>query len=198
MKRRSRAGGGKRTKISRPTVRPNRHEPPHEAIRPTSSASEEGDVARLTRELHQALEQQAATSEVLGVISSSPGELERVFQSILEKATRICEANFGTLFRFDGKALRLVAQFGAPSDLIEAQTRLGLTMPGGLLDQVNRTKQVIHTTDRAADAIPGLAARFGAARSVVGVPMLKDDALIGAIIIYGKKFDHLQTSKSSL
>ena len=188
MKRRSRAGGGKRTKISRPTVRPNRHEPPHEAIRPTSSASEEGDVARLTRELHQALEQQAATSEVLGVISSSPGELERVFQSILEKATHICEANFGTLFRFDGKALRLVAQFGAPSDLIEAQTRLGLTMPGGLLDQVNRTKQVIHTTDRAADAIPGLAARFGAARSVVGVPMLKDDALIGAIIIYGKKF----------
>ena len=125
---------------------------------------------------------------MLGVISSSPGELERVFQSILEKATHICEANFGTLFRFDGKALRLVAQFGAPSDLIEAQTRLGLTMPGGLLDQVNRTKQVIHTTDRAADAIPGLAARFGAARSVVGVPMLKDDALIGAIIIYGKKF----------
>ena len=122
------------------------------------------------------------------MISSSPGELERVFQSILEKATHICEANFGTLFRFDGKVLQSVAQFGTPSELIEAQTRLGLTTPGGLLDQVNRTKQVIHTTDRAADAIPGLAARFGSARSVVGVPMLKDDALIGAIIIYGKKF----------
>jgi GAF domain-containing protein len=82
----------------------------------------------------------------------------------------------------------LVAHFGTPSELIEAQTRLGLTTPGGLLDQVNRTKQVIHTTDRATDTIPGLAARFGAARSVVGVPMLKDDALIGAIVIYGKQF----------
>jgi GAF domain-containing protein len=188
MKRRSRAGGGKRTKMSRQTVKPNRHKPPHEAIRSTSSASEEGDVARLTRELHQALAQQAATSEVLGVISSSPGELERVFQSILQKATHICEANFGILFRFDGKALQSVAQFGTPSELIEAQTRLGLTAPGGLLDQVNRTKRVIHTTDRAADPTPGLAARFGRPRSVVGVPMLKDGALIGAIIIYGKKF----------
>jgi GAF domain-containing protein len=125
---------------------------------------------------------------VLGVISSSPGDLERVFQSILEKATHICEANFGTLFRFDGNVLRLVAQFGTPSELIEAQTSLGLITPGGLLDQVSRTKQVIHTTDRATDTIPGLAVRFGAARSVVGVPMLKDDALIGAIVIYGKKF----------
>ena len=60
------------------------------------------EVARLTRELNEALEQQAATSEVLGIISASPGKLERVFQSILENATRICEAKFGTLFRFDG------------------------------------------------------------------------------------------------
>ena len=65
------------------------------------------------------MEQQAATSEV--------GELEQVFQSILEKATRICEANFDTSFRFDGKVFRLVARFGTPSELIEAQTRLGLS-----------------------------------------------------------------------
>ena len=178
MKGRSKASGGKQ----------NRHKQPYGAIRPTSSASEESDVARLTRELHQALEQQAATSEVLGVISSSPGELEQVFQSILEKATRICEANFSTLFRFDGKVLQSVAQFGTPSELIEGPARLELTTPGGLLDQLSRTKQVIHTTECAADAIHGLAARFGAARSVVGVPLLKDDALLGAIIIYGKKF----------
>jgi GAF domain-containing protein len=142
------------------------------------------ELRQRTTDLTEALEQQTATSEVLTVISSSPGELERVFQSILEKATRICEANFGTLFRFDGEVLQPVAQVGTPSELIEAQRRLGSTTRGGLLDRVTRTKQVIHTADRAADAIPGLAAKFGGARSVVGVPMLKDDALIGAITIY--------------
>ena len=106
MKERSRAGSGKRTKSSRQAVNPNPHTAPREAIRPTSSVSEQGDVARLTRELHQALEQQAATSEVLGLISSSPGELELVFQSILEKATRICEATFGNIYRWqDGTRL---------------------------------------------------------------------------------------------
>ena len=63
---------------------------------------------------------------------------------------------------------------------------------------MTRTKQVIHTNDRAADATPGLAARFGAARSVVGVPMLKDDALIGATLSTARSSDHLQTSKLSL
>ena len=126
MKRQSRAGGAKRTKVSRQAVKPSRRTPPHEAIRPTSSASEEGDVARLTRELHQALEQQAATSEVLGVISSSPGELERVFQSILEKATRICEATFGNIYRWQDGALHLVAAHNTPPAFEEARRRLPL------------------------------------------------------------------------
>jgi len=142
------------------------------------------ELRQRTTDLTESLEQQTATSEVLGLISSSPGELERVFQSILEKATRICEASFGTLFRFDGRDLQPVAQVGTPSELIEAQRRLRSPTPGGLLDLVIRTKRVIHTADRAADAIPGLAARFGGARSIVGVPMLKDDALVGAIAIY--------------
>ncbi len=142
------------------------------------------ELRQRTTDLTETLEQQTATSEVLTVISSYPGELERVFQSILEKATRICEANFGTLFRFVGEVLQPVAQVGTPSELIEAQRRLGRATPGGLLDRVIQTKQVIHSADRATDAIPGLAARFGGARSVVGVPMLKDDALIGAIMIY--------------
>ena len=144
------------------------------------------ELRQRTADLSESLEQQTATSEVLQVISSSSGELEPVFQSMLENATRICEAKFGTLFRFDGRFLQPVAQVGTPVELIEAQTRRGplQATPGGLLDQVVRTKQVIHSPDRAADSIPGLAAKFGGARSVVGVPMLRAGELIGAIVIY--------------
>jgi GAF domain-containing protein len=139
-----------------------------------------------TDDLSESLEQQTATSEVLRVINTSPGDLEPVFQAMLANATRICEARFGTLFRFDGRFLQPVAQVGTPVELIEAQTRRGplQATPGGLLDQVVRTKQVIHSPDRAADPVPGLAAKFGGARSVVGVPMLRGGELIGAIVIY--------------
>src|SRR5262249_13585773 len=82
-----------------------------------------------TRELTESLEQHTATSEVLGVISSSPGELEPVFQTMLENATRICEAKFGTLFRFDGENFHPVAQFNTPTPLLEAQTRRGPFQP---------------------------------------------------------------------
>jgi GAF domain-containing protein/anti-sigma regulatory factor (Ser/Thr protein kinase) len=139
-----------------------------------------------TRELSETLEQQTATSEVLRTISSSPGELEPVFQTMLENATRICEAKFGTLFRFDGENFHPVAQFNTPTPLLEAQTRRGSFQPpsGSQLDRVLRTKQVSHTADDAASPVHGLAATHGGARSLVAVPMLKDDSLIGVIVIY--------------
>jgi signal transduction histidine kinase/putative methionine-R-sulfoxide reductase with GAF domain len=142
--------------------------------------------ARLLNELRQSLEQQTATSEVLSVISSSPGELEPVFQAMPENATRICEAKFGTLFRFDGKNFHPAAQFNTPAALLEAQTRRGPfeSTPGTPLDYVMRTKQVFHSADNAAEPVPGLAARLGGARSLILVPMLKDNALIGVIVIY--------------
>src|SRR5262249_53631865 len=119
-------------------------------------------------------------------ISSSPGELVPVFQAMLENATRICEAKFGSLFRFDGKAFHVAAEVGTPPELAEAQRRGLLTgpTPGGLLDRAMRTKEVIHTADATKDAAVGLAAKFGGARSTICVPMLKDDDLIGAILIY--------------
>ena len=144
---------------------------------------------RLLSELRQSLEQQTATADVLRVISSSPGELEPVFQAMLENATRICEAKFGSLFRFDGNAFHLAAAVGAPPELVEAQRHLvpmGPT-PGGLLDRTMRTKQISHTEDARADTVVGLAAKFGGARSVICVPMLKDDVLVGAIIIYRRE-----------
>jgi GAF domain-containing protein len=141
---------------------------------------------RLLNELRQSLEQQTATSEVLSVISSSPGELEPVFQAMLENATRICEAKFGTLYRFEGNAFHWIAQVGAPLEFAKFLRQRGPFQPppGTMLDHVLRTKQVRHTADETAEAVLGPSAQLGGARSVVAVPMLKDDALIGAIVIY--------------
>jgi GAF domain-containing protein len=139
-----------------------------------------------SRELSESLEQQTATADVLRIISSSPGELEPVFQAMLENATRICEAKFGTLFRFDGKNFHPVAQFNTPPALLEAQTRRGpfQPQPGSRLDRVLRTKRVSLTADDAAEPVRGLATTLAGARSLIAVPMLKDDALIGVIVIY--------------
>ena len=141
---------------------------------------------RLLNELRQSLEQQTATAEVLRVISSSPGELQPVFQAMLENAVRICEAKFGTLFLRNGDVFRFAAEVGTPPALAEYNRRLEALAPtpGTILDQVMRTKQVCHTADAAAAAVPGYSARLGGARSLVAVPMLKDDQLLGVIIIY--------------
>ncbi len=141
---------------------------------------------RLLNELRELLDQQTATSKVLEVISSSPGELEPVFRAMLENATRICEARFGTLFRFDGAAFGVSAQFGTPSELVDFQRQRGMFRPepGTPLERLMRTKQVDHTADAAVESVPGDAAKYGGARSIIRVPMLKDDMLVGAIVIY--------------
>jgi GAF domain-containing protein len=141
---------------------------------------------RLLNELRESLEQQTATSEVLSVISSSPGELEPVFQAILQNATRICEAKFGTLYLREGDVFRFVAEVGTPPELVEAQKRRGSfqPQPGGYLQRIMQTKQVSYSADAAAETVIGVAARLGGARSLVAVPMLKENALIGALVIY--------------
>ena len=139
-----------------------------------------------TRELSESLEQQTATSEVLKVISSSPGELEPVFRAMLENAVHICEARFGNLFLIDGDGCRWAAGIGTPLKLADYFTERALfrPTPGSHLDRVIRTKQVSHTADDTKEAVIGAAARLGGARSTVCVPMLKDDVLVGAIFIY--------------
>jgi signal transduction histidine kinase len=142
--------------------------------------------ARLLNELRESLQQQTATSEVLSVISRSPGELEPVFRAMLENAIRVCDAKFGTLFRYDGEFLHPAAGIGTPSALAEFQRRRGPFRPpsGTLHDHVLQTKQVAHSADAAAEPNPGYAAKFGGARSTVVVPMLKDEQLVGTIVIY--------------
>jgi GAF domain-containing protein len=141
---------------------------------------------RLLNELRQSLEQQTATADVLRVISSSPGELEPVFQAMLENAVRICDAKFGNLLRRDGDAFRLAAGVGVPPELAEFHRRHETfqPVPGSPLERAMQTKRVSHTADDAAEAMPSPPARLGGARSMVCVPMLKDDAVTGAIVIY--------------
>ena len=148
-------------------------------------AGQETAVNRLTRERDEALEQLSAASEVLRMISSSP-ELEPVFETILQSATRICEAKFGELDLYDGTGFRWAAQVGTPPQLMEFQKKRESFQPlaGGQMDLVRRTKRVIHTADNMADAVPMPAATLGGARSVVSVPMLKKQTLIGIIHIY--------------
>ena len=132
------------------------------------------------------MEQQAATSEVLDVISSSPGELEQVFLAILRRATHICDAKFGFVHRYDGQLFYPTAQVGAPDELLEFHKRRGSFRPetGSLLDRIIRTKQTSYSSDIAAETFPVAAAKVAGARSTVAVPMVKDDELVGAIVIY--------------
>src|ERR1035437_665697 len=169
------------------TTGPKRRNAPKVARRRKPSAADANEkIALLEHRLNEALEQQAATSDVLQVISSSPGELEPVFQAILKNATQICEAKFATLFRYDGDTFYAAAGIGRPSALVEAHRQRGAfkPIPGNTLYEVWRTKNTVHTEDDAAALEPGLHVRFGGARSSIGVPMIKDNALIGVIVIY--------------
>jgi signal transduction histidine kinase len=105
---------------------------------------------------------------------------------MLDNAVRVCDAKFGTLFRYHGELLLPVASTGTPPALAEFQRKRGpfRTKPGTLHDRVVRTKQVAHSADYASEPNPGVAAELGGARSTVVVPMVKDDRLIGTIVIY--------------
>jgi GAF domain-containing protein len=155
---------------------------------------------RLLNELRQSLEQQTATADVLRIISSTPGELQPVFQAMLENAVRICEAKFGMLYRFDGSAFHFTAEVGSPQDYVKFNRQRGAfqPIPGGRLERVMLTKEVCHTPDDAAGDVPGMAARLAGARTQVIVPMLKDGDLIGAIIIYRQEVRPFSDKQVSL
>ena len=139
-----------------------------------------------TRELSESLEQQTATSEVLRVISSSPGDLEPVFEAMLQNSVRICEAGFGQMFLCQGDNVRHVATIGVPTTLVEFDKRRGTFQPspGGGLDQVMRTKRLVHIADLASEHASYPPAKLGGARSYIAVPMLREGELVGAIAIY--------------
>jgi two-component system NtrC family sensor kinase len=146
---------------------------------------------QLRQERDELLQQQTAASEVLQVISRSAGELRPVFQAMLENAVRICGAKFGMLYLFEGGGFRTIAMHDVPRAFAEKRGRDPLVnSPAGPLSRVVRTRRVAHIADIRTE--PGYAegrplkdlADLGGARTVVAVPMFKDDELVGAIVIY--------------
>src|SRR5215475_14473728 len=165
--------------------------------RKSSAAGQKTKVARLARELREAREQQAATSEVLGVISSSPGELEPVFEAILENATRICGGRLANLFLYSKHehAFRLAAQRNAPAAYAERWAKSPLLRigenPRNPLARLAKTKRVVAIPDLMVE--PGYfnrEPRFVALVEAAGarthflIPMLKKGELIGGIAVY--------------
>jgi GAF domain-containing protein len=147
---------------------------------------------RLLNELRESLAQQTATADVLQVISSSPGELKPVFEAILENATRICEAKFGSMYLYEGDAFRFVAQHNAPLAFVEARTRDPIVRPppDTPLGRVGTTKQVSHIADIRTvpsyvshDPFIVASVELGNYRAVLAVPMLKENELVGSIDI---------------
>ncbi len=152
-----------------------------------SALSKDTNVTRLARERDDAVEQLSATSEVLKLISSSPGDLQAVFAAILANAMRICEAKFGMLMlhrksegSFDARVM-----VGAPPALVDALLQKPFKpQPGVPLDRMMRTKKAVHTIDAAAEHVKPRSVELAGARTHITVPMLKQNELIGALSIF--------------
>jgi signal transduction histidine kinase len=172
---------------------------------PSAASSEKLSVAELqeqvstltnelrqrTAELTESLEQQTATSEVLQVISSSAGDLEPVFARILENGVRICDANFGNIYRWDGEVLHVVAMHNTPPAFAELRRRTPYRPNSGHIGRMVTTKSVVHIVDAAiggayTEGLPATVAavELGGVRTALLVPMLKENELIGAITLF--------------
>src|SRR5262249_47913244 len=148
---------------------------------------------RLLNELRDALEQQRATADVLRVISLSSGELEPVFQTILENATRICGAKFANLHLYENGAFRRAGSYGTPPAWKEDIRREPILRPNEInpIFRIVKTKAVLNIPDMAAerayierDPVVVALVETAVARSLVGVTMLKEGELIGAITVF--------------
>ena len=149
------------------------------------------ELRQRTDDLSEALEQQRATSEVLSVISSSSGELSPVFNAVLENAVRICDAKFGHLWLREDDALRIAGTHGAPDAFVAylREEPVFRPKPETGLGQLLRMKQLFHLPDITSlptygDKLREAAIKLAGARSLIGVPMIKDGEVIGAIVIY--------------
>jgi GAF domain-containing protein len=150
------------------------------------------ELRRRTTDLTEALEQQTATSDLLQVISSAPGNLEPVFQAMLENAVGICGANFGNMFLYEDHAFRTVAMYNAPEAYANARTRAPFHPPSdGGLGRLAATKEVVQIADLSTeerylkrDPFVVAGVELGGVRTLLAVPMLKEGRLIGGIVIY--------------
>jgi len=184
------------TTRQRKTENPKRNTTSNAARRTTSSVADlQERLERQAREIEDAREERAANSEVLRVISSSPGDLQPVFAAMLENAVRICGAKFGNLWLYDGEFFRIGATtYGAPPAYVEylrregpfrADARVGI----GRLAQTRQTYQVADVAAQPThdDKLRVATIDLAGARTVLGVPMLKDGKVVGSIVIYRRE-----------
>ena len=166
----------KRKRRKKRTARPHRADPNGDLKR---------KLADYRRELREAREQQRATSDVLKVISQSVA-LEPVFDAILANATRICEAAFGSMLLRDGDAWRRVALHNAPRKFAEFNRKSPLVWPEKIRDlkRLIETKRVVHISDARAEHLDNPLAKYAGARTLLVVPILKGDEVVGAVGIY--------------
>src|SRR3984957_5422713 len=189
------------TKTKRPSA-------PKLRRRKTSSTNVNAKIELLERERDELLEQQKATADGLGLISSSPGGWGPVFRSILDNATRICQANFGTLFLREGEALRVAAHHGSLTKAWDEQWRAGMLLqPDAELQafQTLSARQPIQVADlskaasylsRNPKAVNSV--EIGGIRTMVTVPMLKDGEAIGVITIFRTEIRELTEKQIAL
>ena len=155
------------------------------------------ELRQRTGDLSELLEQQTAASQVLQVISSSTGELEPVFQAILASATRTCDAKFGLLYRIENGSARIISKLGIPPAFAEYLKRgphrppLNRVSPLTPIGRVIQSRQLVHLADYRTDQsyldrdpITVAAIELGSIRTLLVVPMIKNDALMGAIVIF--------------
>ncbi|HEV2629726.1 MAG TPA: adenylate/guanylate cyclase domain-containing protein [Pseudolabrys sp.] len=168
--------------IRRSGVKPQRGN--RSAKQRTAKVLEE-KLASVQRELAGVRDQQGATSEILRIISAR-ANLSDVFSAILQKATVLCEAKFGLMYTYDGALFHNAAMHGAPDALVEHHSRRGpfRPPPGTPLDRLLATLSVIKSADDSREATPSAPTRLAGARSHIAVPMLKNGALVGVIVIY--------------
>jgi signal transduction histidine kinase len=171
-------------------TKPSKRRPPKARRLSRARASTSSDLKKqndaLKRELKEARDQQAATSEILKVISNSPGDLKPVFEAMLKNATNICAAKFGNLWLYEGGKFRLVAVHNTPTALFDFHRSRGSfpPPPGSSFDRVLRSKEVLHIVDDRLQKLPTPASKIAGARSTIAVPILDGRKLIGMIFIY--------------
>ena len=180
--------------LRRKATRPKRGNAPTVARQRSPSIVDlQQQLGARTRQLNEAMERENATAEVLRIISSSPGELAPVFDSILANATRLCDAKFATLWLCEGDGFRSVAQHNTPPPYLEQREREPVVHPGPetALGRVTRTKQVVQFADLMAeeaylrgDPVAVASVKLSGTRTLISVPMLKEGDLVGAISIY--------------
>ena len=176
-----RRGGSERTAEGQRTSRPKARKA---RIAPASADRAPEQFEQLKRERDEAVEQVAATSEVLKLISSSSAGLAPVFETMLANATRICEAAFGSMLLVEGNTFRRVAIHNPPPQFAKFHRQMPVIRPQQDLKRLIETKRPVHIADAAALNPDSPIVKYGRARTLLIVPLLKDDSLVGAIAIY--------------